>query len=76
VEPRCRSHLRWWVSCPKWTVRVETEAGRIVFAAPIVRRFVGQGLEDLLAWGRRFGAVTVESLGPDSKNPGHPARGP
>jgi hypothetical protein len=41
----------WYYSCPKFTVLVKTDAtGTIVWAAPIVRRFIGQPLSNLERW--------------------------
>jgi hypothetical protein len=43
--------LDWWVSCPRFTCWVRTdERMRITDGAPIVRRFIGQGLPRLLGW--------------------------
>lgn len=42
-----------WVSCQAFTVHVASEDCRIVSAAPIVRRFVGQPLDNLLNWVRK-----------------------
>lgn len=53
----------WWLSKPKMTVRVECEGERIVWAAPIVARFVGQRLVNLLHWlGTMPGTLNVEML--------------
>lgn len=42
---------KWWVSTPAFTVRVETnESGKIVMAAPIVKRFKGQHFDNLRNW--------------------------
>jgi hypothetical protein len=54
-----------WVSCNKFTVQVETKGPEhmIVTAAPIVWRFVGQPLDNLLRWAdRRFGGLKWELL--------------
>jgi len=54
----------YFVSCPRFTVRVETdEAGVIRRAAPVVRKFQGQNLNNLLRWAERFGGVRVARLG-------------
>ncbi len=52
---------KWWVSCPKFTVHIETdEDGVITVAAPIVRSFIGQSVGELTRWARsRFGSVEV-----------------
>jgi len=42
----------WCLSNPRLTVRVVTEAGTIVEAAPVVRKFIGQPLLNLLKWMR------------------------
>ena len=42
---------QYWLSCSKFTVQVNTdESGKIVWAAPITRKFVGQPLANLLRW--------------------------
>ena len=51
-----------WISTPKFTVIVETDdAGIIRKAAPLVRKFVGQPLDNLLSWAARFGCLKTES---------------
>lgn len=48
---RFRGVSKWWVSCPQFTVQVNTdEKGRIVYAAPVVREFIGQPLDNLIRW--------------------------
>lgn len=47
---------RHWISCHLFTVRVVTDSDdRIIEAAPIVRRFVGQPLANLLGWAAKRG---------------------
>ena len=47
----------WWVSSPVMTIFVATVDGRIIDAAPIVRRFLGQDMGHLITWlERRTGA--------------------
>jgi hypothetical protein len=42
---------KYWVSCARFTVQVNTNhLGIIIWAAPIVRKFVGQPLTNLLRW--------------------------
>lgn len=54
--------MKHWVSCPKFTVLVETDAeDRITWAAPIVRKFRGQPLANLLAWAMSLGDVETEA---------------
>jgi len=45
----------WWVSCDRMTVKVVTEDRMIVEAAPIVWKFKGQNLKNLLLWIKKFG---------------------
>lgn len=40
----------WWVSCPSWTAAVKTSGGQIIASAPIVRKFKGQPMLNLLKW--------------------------
>lgn len=43
--------MKYWVSCEKFTVLVETnESGIITQAAPIVQRFLGQPIMNLFKW--------------------------
>ena len=54
--------MKTWVSTQRFTVLVETdEAGVIREAAPLVRVFVGQPLDNLLRWAKRFGGLKTES---------------
>jgi len=41
---------RWYVSCPRFTVSVETRDAVIYDGPPLVRRFRGQPLMSLCAW--------------------------
>lgn len=43
--------VKYWVSCSRFSVQVNTdERGTIIWAAPIVRRFIGQPLGNLVRW--------------------------
>lgn len=54
---------RLQLSCRKVTVLVEVEHGRIVAAAPFVRKFTGQRLDVLLYWlSAKFGPTKVTQL--------------
>ena len=54
---------RHWVSCAKFTVEVETDANdKITRAAPIVRKFVGQPLGNLLRWAEDLGRLRHEVM--------------
>ena len=60
--------LTWRLSIPQMTVMVKTgEDRRIVEAAPIVRKFVGQPLDNLVQWMDRKGGVDVMLLQPDGR---------
>lgn len=54
---------RHWISCAKFTAEVGTdEYGTIREAAPVVRKFIGQRLVDLLTWAAKFGGLKHEKL--------------
>lgn len=43
----------YWLSCKLYTVRVDVDDKMVIRqAAPIVKRFVGQPLADLVRWQR------------------------
>lgn len=52
----------YWVSCKQFTCLVRAEDGKIIEAAPMVRRFIGQPLHKLLDWAVGLGALRVEIL--------------
>ncbi len=55
--------MNWQVSCPKFTVLVVADADGVVeFAAPIVRKFIGQLLVNLTSWAEKFGPVNLFPL--------------
>ena len=54
--------MKYWVSCNRFTVRVTVVDGRITDAAPVLRRFIGQPFDNLLAWARRLGGMRMEVL--------------
>lgn len=54
--------MTYWVCCDRFTVLVRAEEGRITEAAPIVRRFVGQPMNNLLNWARGLGGLRVQML--------------
>jgi hypothetical protein len=52
---------RYWISCKLFTASVTVDAaGRIVEAAPIVKRFLGQPIGNLFAWARQQGGMTIK----------------
>lgn len=55
-------HVAWYVSCRRFTVCVYTRDGVIVAAAPVVRKFVGQPLGNLVSWFERFGGLKIHRM--------------
>ena len=55
--------MTYWISNRVFTVRVEATDGVITEAAPIVRKFLGQPIDNLLNWARRQGGLIVETWG-------------
>jgi hypothetical protein len=52
----------WWVSCNKFTVGVTTDDAKVITdAPPIVKKFIGQPLDNLLRWAKKFGGL--ETIG-------------
>ena len=41
---------KWWVSNRLFTVQANTQNGLIIWTAPIVHKFIGQSLSNLLRW--------------------------
>lgn len=53
----------WWVSSKKMTVGIVTTDKLVIkHAAPIVRKFTGQYLEDLLRWMERQGGLQYSEI--------------
>ncbi len=55
---------KWWISCDKFTgqVCVDPETRLIGFAPPVWKRFIGQPIDNLVAWLDKFGVVDLEEL--------------
>jgi hypothetical protein len=53
---------KWRLSNEKMTVLVKTKNGIITEAAPIIRVFVGQPLDNLAVWMDKMGSTTVLPL--------------
>ena len=51
-----------WLSCKKFTILVEVSEGKIVKAAPSARKFIGQPIENLKRWAKRFGGYIEKRL--------------
>lgn len=56
-----------WVSCAKFTVMVKTDGIDIVFAAPLVARFLRQPVGNLLNWAKQFGGLRHVSWPAETK---------
>jgi hypothetical protein len=55
---------RHWISCAAFTVEVKTNTeGYIIEAAPLVKRFKGQQLDNLFRWVRTFGPMKHVVMG-------------
>lgn len=55
--------MNWWVSCNKFTCYVGTDKSlKIIKAAPIVRKFTGQPLGNLIKWCQKLGGFKIEVL--------------
>ena len=53
----------YWVSCSKMTVMVEVDnKGRVVDAAPVVRRFIGQPFRNLTLWFKKLGGLRCKQI--------------
>jgi len=49
-----------WISTPSFTCVVWVSDGKIVDAAPILRKFIGQGIDNLYKWiTNKFGKDNV-----------------
>ena len=58
------AHSCWlWISCLAFTVKVEIdEHGYVTDGAPIIRKFTGQTLDNLLRFARRRGELRFAVL--------------
>lgn len=55
------------------TVKVKVRNGKIIEAAPIVQVFVGQPLDNLASWMRKFGETDILLLSTeDTQREGNP----
>ena len=52
----------WWYSNVSMTVRVVESDGKVVDAAPVVRKFIGQPLSALRGWMEKKGGFMSELL--------------
>lgn len=49
----------WWLSSTSMTLGVKTEGGVIVKAPPIIKKFIGQPLRNLVHWMKRQGGFKI-----------------
>jgi hypothetical protein len=56
--------MHLWFSCKKFTVRLKVKDEVITDAAPIVRRFKGQSLQNLETWvlNKGWGPIRKEEI--------------
>jgi len=55
--------MKLWVSCKKFTVFVEIDENEIIVdTALVVRKFIGQPIQNLCRWFKKFGDLKVEEL--------------
>ena len=63
LVPAKPENCHYWITCRAFTVEVEVnKQDKIVNAAPIVQRFVGQSFGSLLMWAERLGGLKWERL--------------
>ena len=56
--------VEWWLSSNRMTISVSVDRNEtIVDAAPIVRKFIGQPLQNLIRWMGHQGGLRIEKLG-------------
>jgi hypothetical protein len=52
----------YWFSTHQITAWVKADGGKIQDAAPVLRRFIGYTLGDLMRWGHKQGGEKLELL--------------
>ena len=57
----------YYLSCGRFTVWVACEDGCIVDGAPIIKQFIGQPLENLTSWMKRFGKFKSRQIGKQTR---------
>lgn len=54
---------KYWMSCDKFTIQIGVDGlNYIQFAPPIVRKFKGQPLDNLIRWMTKLGGFQQEEL--------------
>jgi hypothetical protein len=60
--------ITFWLSSKKMTIGVDTdEKGIIIDSAPIVRKFRGQHIKNLVSWMRRQGGFKAKRIETERK---------
>jgi hypothetical protein len=54
--------VKFWISLPRLTGKVEVSADVIVTTPLVWKSFIGQPLKNLVAWLSKFGQVEVERI--------------
>jgi hypothetical protein len=63
MEVHLSKPRKYWISCNKFTVQITCDrTGRIIEAAPIVRKFIGQYYTRLTRWASGFGGFIIDTL--------------
>lgn len=52
-----------WLSSKRMTVLADVQDGLVVKAAPVVRKFIGQPLVNLVRWMKRQGGFQMVEIG-------------
>jgi hypothetical protein len=61
--------MNYWLSTERMTVGVEVVNGKIKTCPPIVQKFIGQPVENLISWMKRQPGFIMEILDePGSRN--------
>lgn len=55
-------YVEYWISCTEFTVWVQTRNGWVIACAPVVKRFRGHLISDLLRWFDRIGGFRIYTL--------------
>lgn len=50
---------KYYLSSPRFTVQVNTRDNRIVWGAPVITRFMGQPLSNLIRWSQADAVIEI-----------------
>jgi hypothetical protein len=51
-----------YISCNKFTVRADTVNGIITDTADLTHKFIGQRINNLISWAKKFGGLRHEFI--------------